>query len=338
MTEKTAARPATRRGPYAKSAQRRAEIVASATAVFAARGYRGGSLREIAKQLDLSLTSVVHHFPSKSALLVAVLENADYASIDSFESDSRGKGVAYAVLRYVRRNLERQEMLRLLALMAAEASAPDHPAHEWFRDRYERVVTAFTTAVRRDQDLGRISNRRDPELIAATLSRCGTASSSSGSSTRGVISWPGYRPAWRICWAILPSATGTRSNTRRPSRPDRRARPSCFTGRDRHATGHCSRLRTRPGYGWASASQALRLARRLRISVQMHRFPLSAQAGDRCAGRTEVHWIQDRASPSVLHLVAQLTTAWGTRQTTEGKTIWAEQTLPPCPSGAFLPE
>ncbi|MFG2732969.1 SpoIIE family protein phosphatase [Streptomyces canus] len=30
-----------------------------------------------------------------------------------------------------------------------------------------------------------------------------------------------------------------------------------------------------------------------------------------------------------LLLVAQLTTAWGTRQTTEGKTIWAEQTLPP---------
>ncbi|WP_033318674.1 TetR/AcrR family transcriptional regulator [Streptomyces yerevanensis] len=169
MTEETAARPATRRGPYAKSAQRRAEIVASATAVFAARGYRGGSLREIAKQLGMSLTSVVHHFPSKSALLVAVLENADSASGDSFESDSREKGVAYAVLRYIRRNLERPEMLRLLALMAAEASASDHPAHEWFRDRYERVVTFLATAVRRDQDEGRISNRRHPELIAAAL-------------------------------------------------------------------------------------------------------------------------------------------------------------------------
>ncbi|GGN23264.1 SpoIIE family protein phosphatase [Streptomyces fuscichromogenes] len=30
-----------------------------------------------------------------------------------------------------------------------------------------------------------------------------------------------------------------------------------------------------------------------------------------------------------LLLVAQLTAAWGTRQTTQGKTIWAEQTLPP---------
>lgn len=169
MTEETVARPATRRGPYAKSAQRRVEIVASATAVFAARGYRGGSLREIAKQLGMSLTSVVHHFPSKSELLVAVLENADSASGDSFESDSREKGVTYAVLRYVRRNLERPEMLRLLALMAAEASAPDHPAHEWFRDRYERVVAVLATAIRRDQEEGRISNRRHPELVAAAL-------------------------------------------------------------------------------------------------------------------------------------------------------------------------
>ncbi|MGW7578475.1 ATP-binding protein, partial [Streptomyces sp. NPDC054765] len=32
-----------------------------------------------------------------------------------------------------------------------------------------------------------------------------------------------------------------------------------------------------------------------------------------------------------LLLVAQLTDAWGTRQTTQGKTIWAEQKLPADP-------
>jgi hypothetical protein len=34
-----------------------------------------------------------------------------------------------------------------------------------------------------------------------------------------------------------------------------------------------------------------------------------------------------------LLLVAQPTQHWGTRQTTKGKTIWAEQTLEPTPSG-----
>src|SRR4051812_39281075 len=84
------------------------------------RGYRGGSLREIAKELDMSPTAAVHHFPSKSELLVAVLENAASAHADSFQADSRNAGVAHAVLQYVRRNVDRLEMLRLLALMAAE--------------------------------------------------------------------------------------------------------------------------------------------------------------------------------------------------------------------------
>ncbi|TDO34751.1 TetR family transcriptional regulator [Kribbella sp. VKM Ac-2527] len=169
MSDETASRPGTRRGPYAKSAHRRAEIVASATSVFSTRGYRGGSLREIAKQLDLSLTTVVHHFPSKSALLVAVLESADSAHTDSFQVDSQKEGVAYAVLQYVRRNVDRPEMLRLLALMAAESSASDHPAHEWFRHRYELTIGMLAIAVRRDQEEGRISNARDSRGIAESL-------------------------------------------------------------------------------------------------------------------------------------------------------------------------
>jgi len=169
MTDETASRPGTRRGPYAKTARRRAEIVDSATSVFSTRGYRGGSLREIAKQLDLSLTAVVHHFPSKSALLVAVLESADSAHADSFQADSRNEGVAHAVLQYVRRNVDRPEMLRLLALMAAESSASDHPAHEWFRHRYELTIDMLAIAIGRDQEERRISNARDPQRIAESL-------------------------------------------------------------------------------------------------------------------------------------------------------------------------
>jgi AcrR family transcriptional regulator len=169
MSDETVSRPGARRGPYAKSARRQAEIVASATCVFSARGYRGGSLREIAKQLGMSLTTVVHHFPSKSALLVAVLESADSAHADSFQDDSRNHGSGYAVLQYVRRNVDRPEMLRLLALMAAESSAPDHPAHEWFRHRYEVTIKMLAVGIRRDQQAGRISNTRDPEGVAESL-------------------------------------------------------------------------------------------------------------------------------------------------------------------------
>src|SRR3954471_12648721 len=94
------------RGPYAKSAQRSIEILDAATTVFATHGYRGGSLRNIARELDLSLTSIVPYFGRKYALIDAVLERADKttAGNESFDFDAvcTDRGVATATLERVR--------------------------------------------------------------------------------------------------------------------------------------------------------------------------------------------------------------------------------------------
>ena len=101
-----ATRSGAKRGPYAKTARRRAEIVEAATSVFAARGYHGGSLRDIARQIDLSFTSLVHHFPSKSDLLEAVLESAD-STADWFGERARQQGLKVAILELVEINFSR---------------------------------------------------------------------------------------------------------------------------------------------------------------------------------------------------------------------------------------
>ena len=49
-----------KRGPYAKSAQRRRQIIEAAFDVFAARGYQGGSLQEVADRVGLGHTSILH--------------------------------------------------------------------------------------------------------------------------------------------------------------------------------------------------------------------------------------------------------------------------------------
>ncbi|MFI7067458.1 TetR/AcrR family transcriptional regulator [Kribbella sp. NPDC050124] len=233
MSDETATRPGARRGPYAKSARRRVEIVESATSVFSARGYRGGSLREIAKQFGMSLTAVVHHFPSKSELLVAVLENADSAHAESFQDDSQDEGVAHAVLQYVRRNLDRPEMLRLLALMAAESSASDHPAHEWFRRRYELTIDMLTTAIDRDQQAGRITNPRDPHGIAESL----------------VALWDGLQLQWLIdprrdlvasMTAALNDLLASHQEPVRRSRPVQQSTETTPTASKRTSTGPSS--------------------------------------------------------------------------------------------------
>ena len=170
----SAPRPARVRGPYAKTAQRSKDILEAATTVFANHGYRGGSLRDIARQLDLSLTSIVHHFGTKYALLEAVLERADRTVGSSFtdfdfEAESARRGVAFATMDRVRSNLERPELLRLLAILAAEASAPEHPAHDWFVERYRVKVESLSRAFAHDQAKGRIDVARDTRLLSRLL-------------------------------------------------------------------------------------------------------------------------------------------------------------------------
>ncbi|KAB2341603.1 TetR/AcrR family transcriptional regulator [Actinomadura rudentiformis] len=170
----SATRPGRVRGPYAKSAQRSKEILEAATAVFAARGYHGGTLRDISRQLNLSLTSIVHHFGTKYELLEAVLERADvtvgtgFAPFD-FEADCVERGVALATIERVRSNLERPELLRLLAILAAESSAPDHPAHGWFVERYRKKSASLAEAFAYDQTQGRVDAARDPRLLSSLL-------------------------------------------------------------------------------------------------------------------------------------------------------------------------
>lgn len=170
------------RGEYAKTAQRRQQIVDAATAVFAARGYAGGSLRQIAKDLDLSLTSIMHHFTSKEILLEAVLENANRRPLAHFEEVRSAHGLRAAVTWLAEYNLGHPELLRLLAVLSAEASSPSHPAHAWFIERYDTVRSMFRDAVIDDQQHGRIGPTIDPDDAAAAI----------------VATWDGLQLQWLI--------------------------------------------------------------------------------------------------------------------------------------------
>lgn len=157
-----------RRGPYAKSAERRAEIIASATAIFSAHGYRGGSLRQIAAELGLSLTTVMHHFPTKVSLLAAVLEQEDAADAD-FPQRARGEGLIPAVLGVVGRNLRRRELVRMFSIVSAEATYPAHEAHEWLQRRYAAVTADYAALIAHDRERSRIHPDSDDDLALAGL-------------------------------------------------------------------------------------------------------------------------------------------------------------------------
>lgn len=157
------------RGPYSNTARRKAEIVQAAERAFAVTGYHGGSLRQIARDLDLSFTSLRHHFPTKEILLIAVLEEADTREQAPFEKDLVRGGLIEAAVALAERNLAKPESLRLLAVLAAEASSTSHPAHAWFVDRYDRVRVLIENGIRYDINQGRLPADTDAAEAAYAL-------------------------------------------------------------------------------------------------------------------------------------------------------------------------
>jgi AcrR family transcriptional regulator len=136
-----------RRGPYAKSKQTRQDILDCALRVFAESGYRSGSLREVAEQVGMSEAGLLHHFASKKALLRAVLERRDEQTRAQFDFDGTDdpRQILRATIALVQYNASTPGVVELFCTLSAEATAPSHPAHQYFVDRY-----ADTTAVYRD--------------------------------------------------------------------------------------------------------------------------------------------------------------------------------------------
>lgn len=62
------------RGPYAKGTAKREEIIERAIDAFGKTGYHGTSMREIATACGLSQAGLLHHFASKEAILLAIVE------------------------------------------------------------------------------------------------------------------------------------------------------------------------------------------------------------------------------------------------------------------------
>ncbi|PYI37816.1 TetR/AcrR family transcriptional regulator [Arthrobacter psychrolactophilus] len=166
MTTSSASAP--KRGPYAKSKQRRENIVIAAHEVFAEHGYKGGSLQVVADRVGMSQTSLLHYFPSKSALLLAVLNWRDTVTGDG-GSRSPEESLASAVIRQARFNETVPGVVELYTVLCAESLTAKHPGRDYFTQRYEGLRRSYSrsfTALARE---GRLRSGVDPERAAASL-------------------------------------------------------------------------------------------------------------------------------------------------------------------------
>nr|WSW64990.1 TetR/AcrR family transcriptional regulator [Streptomyces sp. NBC_00995] len=159
----------TRRG-YAKGRAKRVEILDQAMAMFGEVGYRGASLRVIATRCGISHPGLLHHFPTKGSLLLAVLERRDEVDGEWFSvGEPTGVDCLRRLVDLAVLNAERRGIVELFSVLAAEATSAEHPAHAYFVARYRNLVRNTTISYAEARDAGALREGTDPGEAAQQL-------------------------------------------------------------------------------------------------------------------------------------------------------------------------
>ncbi|WP_061963040.1 TetR/AcrR family transcriptional regulator [Demequina aurantiaca] len=120
---------------------RRARILDTAMVIITEEGFRGLTMRSLARRCDMSAPGLMHYFADLPTLLMAVLEYRDRTDGERVVSERGGQLTARQLFDgVVGTMLARPEAARLFAVLEGEALAPDHPAHDYFQRRFDAIV------------------------------------------------------------------------------------------------------------------------------------------------------------------------------------------------------
>lgn len=140
-------RTRTATGSYAVGRARREAIVDAATRHFVEAGYFQTPMATIASDVGLSERGLLHHFPTKKHLLLAVAERRfDFVHqwiADVPEGDD-GTRALRALLALTERFLEQPGLIELFVLVTAECADQSSPAYALFSAQYDRAVDDMT--------------------------------------------------------------------------------------------------------------------------------------------------------------------------------------------------
>jgi len=124
-----------KRGSYPKGKARRQEILDAALVVFGKGGFHSGSLREIAKRVELTPAGVLHHFATKEELFTEVLRQRD-GHVRAAAGDVSETTFLEQMRKVVAYNQTTRGLTSLYTVVVAEATDREHPAHTYFSERY----------------------------------------------------------------------------------------------------------------------------------------------------------------------------------------------------------
>ncbi|GAA2139319.1 TetR/AcrR family transcriptional regulator [Arthrobacter humicola] len=151
------------RGPYAKGAERREQIVRTATDVFATEGFEGTALKRVAELVGVKEATLFHYFTGKQELLTAVLAERDRRSREAGGTGDVGLSSLAVVAE---RNRREPGLTTLYAVASATANDPGHDSHGYFQDRYAQLVEELRQDIAHRQGAGSVRTDVAPDILA----------------------------------------------------------------------------------------------------------------------------------------------------------------------------
>jgi AcrR family transcriptional regulator len=152
---------AAKRGPYAKGIARRQQILREALAAYAESDSAGPSLRSIAARVGLSERGLLHYFPARDELFVAILTERDAEDSATFDPDGPVDDLAVVAAH----SAKTPGLVRLFLEMAAASPDPEHAAHGFFTRRYRELRATVARKFRRSA----VDNKVDADFAARIL-------------------------------------------------------------------------------------------------------------------------------------------------------------------------
>jgi AcrR family transcriptional regulator len=137
---------------------RREQILGEAVRLIGLRGYHGFSIQELAQRCGLTNGGLLYYFESKEKLLIAVLQHRERRDAEAILSITgiKRQGDRFKITlqefidtlhAIVTRNITQPEIVRLHALLKAEALDPEHPAHAYITEREARTIDLFARLI-----------------------------------------------------------------------------------------------------------------------------------------------------------------------------------------------
>lgn len=172
------------RGSYSAGLATRESILETSMRLIADSGYHGFSLRDVGRSVGISHPAVIYHFPSKEALLLAVVQRyeREFGLLDIdidedtgaiIEKGIRADSIAELALAMMRlaKHPDARTIMALDCVLGVEAASPTHPAHDHFAYRFEALHSFLATEMERLLSAGTVNFDLTPASMACALVR-----------------------------------------------------------------------------------------------------------------------------------------------------------------------